>query len=101
MRFRTPSCTLLAVFLLAASPGGSRAQDIATYATGVNGPWGLAFDAAGTLYVTNHSPTIYKVAPGGGAASVFVTDALFTNPVGIVCDAAGNVFVADRGNLAV
>jgi hypothetical protein len=65
---------------------------------------GLAFDAAGNLYVTTAGvakTTIHKIAPGGGVASAFATSPLFTNPIGIVCDAAGNLFVADRGDLAI
>ena len=101
MSFRTSRCTLLALFLLVASAPASLAQEIFTYATGVTGPWGLAFDAGGNLYVTNHLANIYKVAPGGGSASLFATAAGAVHLVGVVCDASGNVFVADRGDLAV
>jgi hypothetical protein len=101
MSFRKSRCTLLALFLLVASGGAARAQNIETYATGVPGPWGLAFDPSGTLYVTNHGTTLYKVPAGGGSASAFVTSSLFVHPVGVVCDPSGNVWVADRGDLAV
>ncbi len=47
----------------------------ATYATGLNHPVGLAFDANGDLFVANDGmnagTTISEVGPGGGAATVF------------------------------
>ena len=71
-------------------------------------PAGIACDAAGNLYVTDYgNATIRKITPdgevttlAGEAGSTGSTDgrgaaARFEGPVGIACDAAGNVYVAD------
>ena len=55
------------------TPGGT-ASVFAT--TGLNSPWGLAFDASGYLYAANvNSNTIERFTPGG-ATSVFATTGL-------------------------
>jgi sugar lactone lactonase YvrE len=93
---------LLAAIGSAVLPAGpTRAQNISTYAT-VPGAQGLAFDPSGNLYVTSGGATrgVYKVPPGGGPGVLFATTG-FVDPWGIVCDASGNVFVADRGNPVV
>ena len=60
-------------------------------------PMGLAFDAAGNLYVANHgNNTISKVTPAG-AVSTFVSSGLDC-PDGLAFDAAGNLYVANNGN---
>ena len=74
-------------------------------------PIGIACDAAGNLYVTDAGDfTIRKITPGGnvttlagmagarGSADVNGAAARFSDPRGIACDAAGNVYVADLGN---
>jgi sugar lactone lactonase YvrE len=77
-------------------------------------PEGLAFDAAGNLYVAdtgNH--TIRKITPAGavttlagspevlGNADGTGDNARFREPTGVATDGAGNVFVADWGNNAI
>jgi uncharacterized protein YjiK len=73
-------------------------------------PQGLAFDGSGNLYVADQgNNAIYKVTTTGtvtilagtglagyinGAGAV----ARFNAPQGVATDAAGNVYVADRGN---
>src|SRR6202167_848290 len=76
-------------------------------------PAGLAFDAAGNLYIVDaYASNVRKVGPngiittvagdqgaggfagGGGAA----TKALLTNPSGIAVDKSGNLYIADTGN---
>ncbi|MES2387895.1 MAG: hypothetical protein V4543_07820, partial [Bacteroidota bacterium] len=75
----------------------------------LNGPFGLAFDAAGNMYVAEReSHRIRKIAPNGtvstlaGSTAGFAdgngTLAQFRNPTSVVADAAGNVYVADYGN---
>lgn len=74
-------------------------------------PRGLAFDAAGNLYVAdtgNH--TIRRISPAGvvstmagspgaaGSTDGSGVNARFLSPQGIAVDAAGNLIVADTGN---
>ncbi|MBS0662520.1 MAG: immunoglobulin domain-containing protein [Verrucomicrobia bacterium] len=74
-------------------------------------PQGLALDAAGNLYVADaNNHTIRRVSPGGvvttiaGAAGQAGSSdgngpaARFNSPSAVAVDAAGNVYVADRGN---
>ena len=79
-----------------------------------NGPYGVATDAAGNVYVAdfgNH--LIRKITPAGdvttlagmagtvGAVNGTGTAASFTNPFGVTTDDAGNVYVADRSNALI
>ncbi len=65
--------------------------------SGLTGPDGLAFDAAGNLYVANcNSITISKVTPAG-AVSTFVSSGLDW-PEGLAFDAAGNLYVANHAS---
>jgi gliding motility-associated-like protein len=68
--------------------------------SGLSGPFGIAADAAGNIYVTNfNNNTVNKLPVGGGAAIPLGSG--FSNPAGIAVDAAGNVYVADVGNNAI
>jgi sugar lactone lactonase YvrE len=78
-------------------------------------PYGIAVDAAGTVYVTDPgNDTIRKITPAsvvttlaGDAGQAPGRDdgtgsaARFDYPAGIAVDATGNVFVADRDNAAI
>ena len=69
---------------------------VSTFASGFNSPDGLAFDAAGNLYVANAgNNTVSKVTPAG-VVSTFASG--FNDPVGLAFDAAGNLYVANDGN---
>ncbi len=67
---------------------------------GYNIPTGVAFDAAGNMYVADAmNPSITKI-PVGGGAPVSLGSGL-NNAFGVAVDAAGNVYVADNGNNAI
>ena len=72
---------------------------VSTFASGFDDPVGLAFDAAGNLYVANAgNGTVSKVTPAG-VVSTFASG--FNDPVGLAFDAAGNLYVANAGNNTV
>jgi sugar lactone lactonase YvrE len=65
--------------------------------TGLNEPFGLAFDNAGNLYVANGgNNTIEKFTPGG-IGSVFANSGL-SAPFGLAFDNAGNLYAANGNN---
>ncbi len=64
---------------------------VSTYASELEGPNGIAFDAAGNLYVANdNADTVTKVTPAG-ASSMFATGV--STPYPLAIDAAGNLYV--------
>jgi sugar lactone lactonase YvrE len=64
---------------------------------------GLAFDTMGNLYVaapsfgTAFQAGVYRIAPAGGTATRFATDAMMRFPNAIEFDAMGNLYVSDSG----
>ena len=102
------------VTTLAGTAGGLGSADGTGAAARFNYPAGLAVDGAGNVLVAdtgNH--TIRKISPlgvvttlAGTVGSAGDTDgtgaaAQFHYPRGLAVDAAGNVFVADTGNLTI
>ena len=80
----------------------------------LNAPLGLAVDASNNVFVADSgNNTIREIAAGGGlmtvaAAASFAGSAngvsnaaQFNNPIGLVVDASGNVYVADVFNNAI
>ena len=72
------------------TPDGTRSS----FATGLNGPTGLAFDSANNLFEADfYSGTIYKFT-ADGTQTVFAMG--LRQPWGLAFDAAGNLFVAEQ-----
>src|SRR5438477_474484 len=66
------------------------------FASGLNGPYGLAFDGSGNLFVADKtSNTIFKFTPGG-TESTFASG--LSNPTGLAFDSSVNLFEADQGS---
>ena len=67
-----------------------------TFASGLNGPYGLAFDGSGSLFEADYnSSTIFKFTPAG-TKSTFASG--LSNPAGVAFDSSGNLFEADQGS---
>ena len=99
------------VSTLAGTAGVTGAADGSGAAASFYAPSGVAVDTVGNVYITDSgNGTIRKITPDGvvstlaGTAGVYgATDGIgaaasFYAPAGIGVDAAGNVYVADRGN---
>ncbi len=104
----------LQVTTLAGTAGSLGSSDGSGSAASFDGPWGIAVDSGGNVYVSdslNH--TVRKITPAGvvttlaGSAGVAGysdgTGALarFDGPQGLCIDTAGNLYVADTFNQVV
>jgi hypothetical protein len=70
---------------------------VTTYATGFNGPSGLAFDLSGNLYVSGAADNEVWKVPTNGVVSSFASG--ISNPGGLVFDGSGNLYVTSvNGN---
>ena len=69
---------------------------VTTFASsGLNGPAGLAFDAAGNLYVANtNAGTVSEFSATGASKGTFAFG--LSDPIGLEFDAAGNLYVANN-----
>jgi sugar lactone lactonase YvrE len=77
------------------TPGGAKS----TFATGLGGPAGVAFDPKGNLFVSdNLHGLIIKITPGG-VKSTFASG--LNMPFGVAFDANGNLYEADEGSGSV
>jgi hypothetical protein len=77
---------------------------LGSFATGLNEPYGLAFDTSGNLYVANSGTngalvnTIVKFTPAGLRSTFASATNGLSRPTGLAFDSAGNLFVANLGN---
>jgi hypothetical protein len=55
-----------------AAARGQTYQGTATFATGLSGPYGLAFDTLGNLYVANNGNSAISQVTSGGTVTTFV-----------------------------
>ena len=67
--------------------------------SGLNTPEGLAFDAAGNLYVANAGNNTISEVTLAGVVSTFVNTGLYSSPAGLAFDTspATNLYVANQG----
>ena len=95
-----------AVTTLAGNPNDVSVDGTGTHAS-FTGPWGIAGDGAGNLYVTDNG-TIRKIVIATGVVTTFAgtssetgsadgvgPGARFSSPSGIASDGAGNLYVVD------
>src|SRR5207302_1960586 len=74
------------------APDGTKS----TFASGLNGSVGLAFDGSGNLFVSDfNSGTIFKVTPAG-TKSTFVSG--LNDPVGLASDSSCILLEAEKGS---
>ena len=92
--------------------GGFSGDGAQAAAAELFGPWSLAFDAVGNLYIADFSNIRIRMVNAGGIISTiagngtagFTGDggqaalAELNQPDGVACDAAGNIYIANAGN---
>jgi len=99
---------------LAGANGAPGAADGQGAAARFNAPFGIAVDLDGNVYVADQvNSTIRKVTADGmvttiagiagdpGSTNGIGPAAQLSNPAGLAVDAAGNLYVADRGNSTI
>lgn len=74
----------------------STGADLGVFATGVNGPTGMAFDGSGNLYVTSfNASTVLELSPTGTLLQTLTSPGL-NSPDGLVIDGSGRILVSNR-----
>ncbi len=66
------------------------------FVSGLNGPWGLAFDSAGNLFETDFYTGEINNFTTNGVQSTFATR--LSEPEGLSFDSVGNLFEANQGS---
>jgi uncharacterized protein (TIGR03437 family) len=62
-------------------------------------PMGIAFDAAGAMYVVDRDAAVVRrIAPDGSISTVAGASGILKAPLGIAVDTSGNIYVSDTGN---
>lgn len=97
-----------------AGGGSSRAEGAYAVDYSLNAPAGIAFDAAGSIYISDDGriqkityplAKIATIAGIGGTGFAGdegpATAALFSDPQGLAVDLSGNVYVADKNNFRI
>ena len=69
-------------------------------ASGLNGPFGVAVDRAGDVFIADFFNNRVVEVPAGGGAQTTVGSGL-NQPTGVAVDGAGDVFIADSNNSRV
>jgi len=67
-----------------------------TVGSGLSGPWGVAVDGAGDVFIADSNNSRVVEVPAGGGAQTTVGSGL-SKPTGVAVDGAGDVFIADNG----
>jgi sugar lactone lactonase YvrE len=70
---------------------------VTTIATGLNGPYGLAFDSAGNLFIAEIAGDVVEIPHGTTTVQPFISGE--NAPRGLAFDAAGNLFIALNGGV--
>ena len=98
---------------IAGGGGHPISSGVAARQTEFTAPWGLAYDAAGNLYISDADnnavvmvaavTTIVSVVAGNGTSDFngeggLAVDAALNQPCGLAIDSTGNLFIADWGN---
>ncbi|HEY4416204.1 MAG TPA: PEP-CTERM sorting domain-containing protein [Verrucomicrobiae bacterium] len=65
-----------------------------SFASGLQGPYGLVFDSTGNLYEADGSDNLMKFTSSGGKTVIGINH----NPAGLAIDNAGTIYVANRSN---
>ena len=111
----TGTATAGTVTTLSGLAGSAGSADGTGSAARLSGPTALATDGAGSVYVAdtgNHTvrrldpatgavTTVAGVAPQPGTADGLAGAARLSGPAGVVADAAGNAYVADRASYTI
>jgi streptogramin lyase len=94
---RTGTLTIAGQSLTVTQAGATYlpANQLTTLASAVAGPYGVAVDAKGNIYIADTSDSAIKEYNAvTGQVSTLVSDGLF-RPTGVAVDAAGNVYITD------